>query len=61
MRIISKKSKKEQEAEWNCDDCRSRISSKKEEGEITRCQRGDFVTFICPVCNFKNHISIKVF
>jgi hypothetical protein len=63
MKIISRGvPQKEKEAEWSCDDCRSRISSKQEEGKTTYDQRdGNFVTFICPVCSFKNHVNLSKF
>ena len=50
------------ERRWTCRNCKSIIESALSEGSVTYDQRdGNYVTFDCPVCKTKNHISLKVF
>lgn len=47
---------------WTCTKCRSEIRAQRSEGEEHHDQRdGNFVTFVCPVCQHENAISTDRF
>jgi len=65
MKIVNKgtPTNKELKAEWLCGDCRSTIESTPKEGKIHyRLNKEEScVTFVCPVCHYKNTIRLKRF
>lgn len=63
MKIIKVGKKPEdKEYEFTCPKCKSILSAKLSEGKITYDQRdGNFVTFICIICNSNCYVDLKFF
>ena len=63
MEILERgKLPEEQQADFNCNSCKSKLRAFKKEGKIHYCQRdGNYVLFKCPVCLRDIYVALECF